>query len=176
MSDILCFKPDDAASTLSFLPFGAVAAGFPPCTIAGTLTRRLRLFAAWAARRGGSAAVLPWNQRRTTLVHCSLAAGGGGGGGGWGAFGGVGGVCDTALCWWRSPSGDIWTASVTQFTEYQMFGSPVVWIGEMFPLTAGHRWSVAPAAAGGRAARWHLLIGLATIKRIIMSRRGPTCR
>lgn len=137
---------------------------FPPCTICWTLTWRLRLFAGWTAQREGSAAVFLKNHQRTSFVPLREKEGG--------VFWG----CDTALCWWRLPSGDIWTAYVTQFTEYQMFKSPVVWIGEMFPPSAWHQWSVAPDAAGGRAARCHLLIGLETIKRIIMSRRGPTSR
>lgn len=140
---------------------------FPPCTICWMLNRIARVCGLNGTTRRINCGV--FGEPSTPQVRALLP------GCGRRRVGWVWG-CDTAYYWWRSPSGDIWAAHVTQFTEYQMFRSPVVWIGEMIPPTAWHQWSVAPAAAGGRAPSCHLLIGLETIKRIIMSRRGPTSR
>lgn len=67
------------------------------------------------------------------------------------------------------------TAYSTQFTELQVVHPcrrPICWSsGDAAPMIRCRS-----AAAGGQTPRCHLLIGLETIKRIIMSRRGPTSR
>lgn len=114
------FQPDDPTFILLFLRCVSVPSDCSVSTFHHLLNVKLRTALFCGSRSEEQLRCFGRTSNAPDSCVCSLAVGGGGGR--WGEFAG----CDTALCWWRSPSGDIWTAYVTQFTEYQMLRSPVV--------------------------------------------------